>query len=57
MKKPKKLAVHKVTVLDLDEPTMQGIAAGAGVTLDGCPSGACPFSTATFCCTKLPTCP
>ncbi len=55
MKKLKKLQLKKTTLRDLDESITLAIA-GAVVTVDGCPSGACPFSTATFCCTKLPEC-
>jgi hypothetical protein len=38
MKKLKKLAIKKVTLLDLDEPTMHGIAGGITVT---CPANTC----------------
>jgi len=57
MKKLNKLAIKKTTLRDLDEPTLRAMAGGvAKPTLGACPSGACPYSTATFCCTKLPPC-
>ncbi len=49
MKKLKKLQLKKVTLRDLDEPTMQGIAGGARTSAPTCP--------ATCANTCIKTCP
>jgi hypothetical protein len=58
MKKFKKLAIKKVTLRDLDEPLMQGMAGGA-LTDATCPAQTCkvcPTDTAKVgvCCAVIP---
>ena len=49
----KKLRINKVTLRDLDEPTLQGMAGGAytqGLTCNG----TCPADTCKACLTQAP---
>jgi natural product precursor len=41
VKKLKKLQLKKVTLRDLDEPTMQGVAGGAHTSAGTCPPASC----------------
>ena len=55
MKKLKKLHLKKVTLRDLDEPTMQGIAGGAHTSAHTCPAtcaSTCPATCAGQTCSN-----
>ena len=56
MKKLKKLHLKKITLRDLDEPTMQGMAGGGNTSAHTCPAtcagqNTCPAVTCNATCT------
>jgi natural product precursor len=50
VKKVKKLQLKKVTLRDLDEPTMQGMAGGGNTVAHTCPN-TCPVTCHSTCAT------